>query len=421
MNLYQKFELLKHSTKKDCKIKQLTKNKEDELFCFVLEFLLNTDKKTGISISKINKKLSDKVQGEDFDSIKELIEYLLVNNTGQDKAIKTVQNFINDQSEVYHQFLKDIITKKYKCGVTAKVASEIIPDVIKKEHLVMLANKFKGELDKPMQITLKLDGIRCSALIDDNIKFLSRQGKEILGLNQIESALKTMDLKGYMLDGELIRINNDGLHSEENFKLTTSIVSSKDNDKKDLEFVIFDIIPLKDYNNRSCEMEYKDRMTLLNELIDTNNDFIRIVPSYGMAMNIEDIQTKLDQVVDQGLEGLMLNSLDGLYKFGKRSNDLLKVKKFNSCDIYCTGVEEGTGKYEGTLGAIICDYKGYKLKVGSGFNEEQRDYYWRHKSEIVNRIVEIKYFEESSDKLGNLSLRFPVFKCVREKKEVSYE
>jgi hypothetical protein len=35
--------------------------------------------------------------------------------------------------------------------------------------------------------------------------------------------------------------------------------------------------------------------------------------------------------------------------------------------------------------------------------------------------VEIKYFEESSDKEGHLSLRFPVFKCVRDKDEESYE
>ena len=412
---------MKHSTKKECKVKQLTKNKEDELFCFVLEFLLNTDKKTGVSVAKINKDLSDNVQGENFDSIKELIEYVLENNTGQDKVIKTIQNFINDQSEVYHQFLKDIITKKYKCGVTAKVASEIIPDVIKKEHQVMLANKFKGNLKEPMQMTLKLDGIRCSTLIEDgNIQFLSRQGKKLKGLLDIENAIQTMNLDNYMLDGELIRKNIDNLPSEENFKLTTSIVSSDTEDKKGLEYVIFDIVPLQDYKNRVCELDYQTRKNMLYKLIETN-EFIRLVPMLGTAQTEEDIYNNLDDVVSQGLEGLMLNSFTGLYKFGKRSNDLLKVKKFDSCDIYCTGVEEGTGKYEGTLGAIICDYKGYKLKVGSGLTDEQRDYYWKHQSEIVNHIVEIKYFEESSDKEGNLSLRFPVFKCVREKDEVSYE
>ena len=421
LNLYQKFTLLSHSTKKACKEKQLKENESDKLFCFVLEFLLNTDKKTGISTAKLNKKIADKVSYVDFCSLELLIEYVLLNNTGTDDVVKTVQNFIDKQPETFRPFLRDILTKKFKCGVTAKVAAQIIPNVIQKEHQVMLANKFKGELTKPMQMSLKLDGIRCTALIDDNIKFLSRQGKEIQGLQDIQHALESMNLKGWMLDGELIRINNDNLPSEENFKLTTSIVSSKDDDKKGLEYVIFDIVPLEDYKKRESKLKYSERKELMQKLIDTNNDYVRLVPIYGIAKEIEDVEIKLDRVVNQGLEGLMLNSLDGLYKFGKRSNDLLKVKKFNTCDIKCTGIEEGEGKYEGTLGKIICDYKGYELRVGSGLTDEERIYYWDNPNEIIGKIVEIKYFEESSDKEGNISLRFPVFKCVREKDEISYE
>ena len=157
-------------------------------------------------------------------------------------------------------------------------------------------------------------------------------------------------------------------------------------------------------------------------LIIIENDFIKKVPIYKITKSVDDIYEILAQVEAEGQEGLMLNTLTGLYKFGKRSNDLLKVKTFNTCDIFCTGVEEGDGKYAGTLGAILCNYKGYKLKVGSGLTEEQRDYFWSHQSKIVNKIVEIKYFEESSDKDGNLSLRFPVFIQVRDDKDdPSYE
>ena len=413
---------MKHSTKKNEKVKQLTDNKDDELFCFTLEFLLNTDKKTGISTAKLSKTISSKVSFVTINDFKMLINYVLMHNTGTDDVVRTVQYFIEQLSNLTLQnFVSEIITKKYKCGVTAKVAAEILPDIIKKEHQVMLANKFKGELKEPVQVSLKLDGIRCSALIDDDIKFLSRQGKEITGLNQIKSALEDMNLKGYMLDGELIRINHDNLSSEENFKLTTSIVSSKEEDKQGLEYVIFDIVPLEDYKKRYCKLIFAKRKKMIKELIK-ENDFIRMVPVYANTKSTEQISEILHEVEQQGQEGLMLNTLTGLYSFGKRSNDLLKVKTFNTCDIFCTGVEEGTGKYAGTLGAILCDYKGYKLKVGSGLTEEQRDFYWKNKSKIVNRIVEIKYFEESSDKDGHLSLRFPVFVQVRDDKDdPSYE
>ena len=413
---------MKHSTKKNEKIKQLTDNKDDELFCFTLEFLLNTDKKTGISTAKLSKTISNKVSFVKINDFKMLINYVLMHNTGTDDVVRTVQYFIEQLPNLTLQnFISEIITKKYKCGVTAKVAAEILPDIIKKEHQVMLANKFKGELKEPVQVSLKLDGIRCSALIDDDIKFLSRQGKEITGLNQIKSALEDMNLKGYMLDGELIRINHDNLPSEENFKLTTSIVSSKDEDKQGLEYVIFDIVPLEDYKKRDCKLIFAKRKKMIKELIK-ENDFVRMVPVYANTKSTEQISEILHEVEQQGQEGLMLNTLTGLYSFGKRSNDLLKVKTFNTCDIFCTGVEEGTGKYAGTLGAIICDYKGYKLKVGSGISDELRDYFWNYKSKIVNKIVEVKYFEESSDKDGNLSLRFPVFVQVRDDKDdPSYE
>ena len=425
LDLYIKFEQLRNSTKKADKIKCLMEFKNDKLFCFVLEFLLNTDKKTGISTAKLNKSLSNKeLNYELFTCLTSLIKYVLSNPTGKDNIVRSVQQYIEGLSNIsLKTFVSDLITKKYKCGVTAKVASEIIPDIIKKEHQVMLANKFKGEINEPVQISLKLDGIRCSTLIDENnnIKFLSRQGKEFLGLNQIESTLKQMNLQGYMLDGELIRINTDNLSSEENFKLTTSIVSSKDEDKQGLEYVIFDIVPLEDYKKRECNLIFAKRKKIINQLI-IENDFIKKVPIYKITKSVDDIYEILAQVEAEGQEGLMLNTLTGLYKFGKRSNDLLKVKTFNTCDIFCTGVEEGTGKYAGTLGAILCDYKGYKLKVGSGLTEEQRQYFWDHPSKIINKIVEIKYFEESSDKDGNLSLRFPVFIQVRDDKDdPSYE
>ena len=425
LDLYAKFGQLKNSTKKIDKIKYLTEFKNDKLFCFVLEFLLNTDKKTGISTAKLNKSLSNKeLNYELFTCLTSLIKYVLANPTGKDNIVRSVQCYIEGLSNIsLKTFVADLITKKYKCGVTAKVAAQILPDLIKKEHQVMLANKFKGEIEKPMQVTLKLDGIRCTALIDgdNNIEFLSRQGKNITGLNQITNALKQMNLQGYMLDGELIRINKENISSDEIFKLTTSIVSSKDDDKTDLEYVIFDLLPLHDYKRQECDWIYAKRKKALNQLIK-DNEFIRKVPMYTITDSIDKVQELLKMVEEQGQEGLMLNSLTGLYKFGKRSNDLLKVKQFNSCDIFCTGVEEGEGKYAGTLGKIVCDYKGYQLRVGSGFTDEERDYFWKHKSEIVNRIVEIKYFEESSDKDENLSLRFPVFIQVRnDKNDVSYE
>ena len=424
LELYRKFEHLRNCNKKADKIECLKEYQSDALFTFVLEFLLNTDKKTGISDAKLNKDLTDKPY-EPFICLKALINYVIGNPTGKDNVVHSVQQYIESLPNfTLQRFITEIITKKYKCGVTAKFVGEVLPNLIKVEHQVMLANRFTGELKEEAFVTLKLDGIRCSILIEDkdNIKFLTRQGKEIEGLKQIRNSLfENMDLTGYLLDGELLRINNDNLPSEENFKLTTSIVNSKSENKEGLEFVIFDMVSLEDYKSRNSNMIYRDRYHLIGSKVN-QNDHIKIVPLYGVTEDPEEVYSLLSDVTSQGYEGLMLNLANGLYKFGKRSNDLLKVKAMHTCDLKCIDVQEGEGKYANTLGRILCLYKGHILKVGSGFTDEERDYYWKHKDKIKMQIVEIQYFEESNNEQGGLSLRFPVFKRVRDDKdEESYE
>ena len=70
---------------------------------------------------------------------------------------------------------------------------------------------------------------------------------------------------------------------------------------------------------------------------------------------------------------------------------------------------------------MIVDYKGYSCGVGSGFTDADREYIWNHQEEYLGKIVEIQYFEESKNQDGGISMRFPVFKKLRnDKSEPSY-
>ena len=87
----------------------------------------------------------------------------------------------------------------------------------------------------------------------------------------------------------------------------------------------------------------------------------------------------------------------------------------------CTGLEKGDGRLSDVLGKIKVDYKGHEVLVGSGFSDNERKYFIDNQNEMVGRVVEISFFEESSNQDGEISLRFPVFKCVRDiGKEISY-
>jgi DNA ligase-1 len=95
----------------------------------------------------------------------------------------------------------------------------------------------------------------------------------------------------------------------------------------------------------------------------------------------------------------------------------MKVKKMNTVDLEIVGFEEGSGRLAGTLGAIHVRYKdGNIVKVGSGFSDELRKLIWKNawlEQTDLGKIVEIQYFEETTNADGGISLRFPVFKDFR--------
>ena len=91
-------------------------------------------------------------------------------------------------------------------------------------------------------------------------------------------------------------------------------------------------------------------------------------------------------------------------------------------DLPVVRVDRGTGRNKDRLGKVYVDFKGNEVGVGSGFTDEQRDYFWNNPEEILNKIIEVKYKEETKNKDGTESLQFPVFVRIRDdKSEISYE
>lgn len=399
----------------------LRKNSENDLLKKILVYTYDTNLQYGIKQKTIDKMSftateSDKWNANVWCMLDELASSN-INNT----LIWEVEKLLCYFDDSLKDLIIKILLKDLRCNISVKTINAAIPGLIH-QHQVMLASKFEGKIKGEVSMSLKMDGIRNSALIENgNIKHISRQGKIVEGLEEINKALREFNLEGYFIDGELIRKNIDNIPSDDNFRLTTKIVNSKSFYKEGLEFVIFDIVPIEDYYAGKSVMPYEERLQLIEELIGKGNEFIRLVPKYGITDNVEEIYEKLHEVTSIGEEGLMLNTLTGVYSFGKRPKDILKVKKMQTCDIRCLRVEEGTGKYKGKLGKIICDYKGYELGVGSGFLDDERDFYWEYPDEIIDKIVEVQYFEESKNEKGELSVRFPVFKYVREKDEESYD
>lgn len=398
-------------------------NKDNELFKKCLKFLCDSNIQTGLSAKKISKKVrpSNYILAE----FEDVIQYLKTNNTGTDYDISMIQSFINEQPKEYRSFYIDLITKKFRLGCDKKVINNVIPGLIPSwdvQQAYPISEKNEPKDGEWFALSQKLNGSNAGW---EHGRLISRQGKQFTGLDHIIKDLQRLpNIDNFFLNGELIRKNYDNLSDNDNFQLGTGIINSDDSDKSCIKFVIYEILPVEEFEHGESKLTYRQRRTqLLNPLTVAisrlNTDNLEVVPIIYEGTDKSVIQPLLDKADKDGWEGLMLNK-DTKWK-NKRNNGILKIKSFKYADVRCTDIIEGDGKYKGTLGLIKCDYKGHELGVGSGFTDKQRDYYWNNPDEIIGKIVQIKFKAETKNKDGGISVQFPIFEIVRtDKTEPSY-
>ena len=94
---------------------------------------------------------------------------------------------------------------------------------------------------------------------------------------------------------------------------------------------------------------------------------------------------------------------------------MLKAKPFIEVSLEVVNTEEGTGRNEGKLGALICegtdDGKFIRVNVGSGLTDDNRDEFWASKDKLVGQVVEVRAdaITKNQDAENEWSLRFPRF------------
>ena len=397
----------------------LTKYKDDEVIQKYLK--INYDPYTifGISEKKLHKKVS--CVAYPADNVFDLFYWLEKHNTGTDAAIKMCQETlaaIASEDQEAAALLEELICKDLSIGVDSKTINSVIPNLIP-QFSCMLAQKYFEKPEKlsgkTFAITTKLDGFRLIALKDKfgNIKFYSRVGQLVEGLVEIEAELKANFPNDVALDGELTISNYFDMPSKDAYKAASKIIRLKgDTPKTGLTYRVFDIMTAEEFISQSCPAIYDARRALLDSYAGKAKH-IEVLPVLYRGTDTSKITEFLDKITSEGGEGCILNLCDAPYVWNRTWN-LQKVKKFDSLDLEVVDIEEGSGRLAGTLGAIHVRYKdGNIVKVGSGFSDDERKLYFSNPALILHKIVEIKFFEESTSKDPNgktiYSLRFPTW------------
>ena len=397
----------------------LKKYADDEVVKQYLQIAFDPFKIYGIAAKKLHKEIGGHTGFLDDLVVFDLFAHLEKYNTGTTAEIVECQlalDFVASRDMECAELLEKLICKDLSIGADAKVINSVMPGTIK-TFSCMLAQKY---FDKPEKlsgktfaITTKLDGFRLIAIKDSSgvVKFYSRVGQLIEGLVEIESEMKDFIPNNTAFDGELTISDYFYMSSKDAYKKASKIIRLKgDTPKTGLTYRVFDCMTADEFLSQKCDKTYDERRALLNTFADrVDLKHIDVLPVLYRGDDTSKVIEWLNRITADDGEGCMVNVCNEKYSW-TRSWALMKVKKFHSLDLEVVDVEEGSGRLTGTLGAIHVRYKdGNIVKVGSGFSDEERKLFWNSPDLIMNRVVEVKYFEESQNADKSYSLRFPTW------------
>lgn len=289
-------------------------------------------------------------------------------------------------------------------------------------------------LKYPFLVSPKLDGIRC--LIHPGLGPVTRSFKGIPNVH-IRNELDDY-FRDHHFDGELVALGPDG--EVLGFNETQSAVMKGTGQPK-FRYYVFDCFmkPEEGFTKRLDRARTYGMGTLMSK---PKSDCMEVV--FLEHVWIHDAEAFIEYAIralEDGFEGVMIRSEHGPYKSGRSSlkqGDLLKYKEWADAEGVVIGFEEqlhnsnedvrdnfGRAKRssakegmipKGTLGKVILQTETWgELRVGSGFDDAQRQEIWENQEAFLNKLVTFKFQE-----FGMLDKpRFPIFKGFRHKDDTS--
>jgi ATP-dependent DNA ligase len=118
---------------------------------------------------------------------------------------------------------------------------------------------------------------------------------------------------------------------------------------------------------------------------------INYVKTY-LIRNDKEAQSKCDDLIAQGYEGMILRNLDAPYQFGKRTVNMLKLKRLIHEEFEITGISLQENDNE--LGLYNCITKdGVEFKVTPTEDEEYKRLIVLMPHLVVNKLLTCAFYE----------------------------
>lgn len=412
-------EEMNSSNSTNYKVETLSKYKESEFIKKVLAYTYHPYLNFGVTSANL-KKRADLVANTAYSDLFAMLDDFNSRKVTGHSAIEAANRFIQDHQEYAH-LIYQIIDRNLETRATTTIINRVIPNLIPTFDVSLAhdAAKVKGVdlFDGTWHVSRKLDGVRCICIIQGgDVKFISRNGKEFHTLGKIKQEILRLGIDNIVLDGEICLMNEDGT---DDFQGIMKQIQRKDHTIENPKYWIFDILQPNEFSGEISSPNFSVRIeTRPLWLMDIETTGILEVLPQIRILDENSLDELKAQSKDSNWEGLIARR-DTPYQSG-RSKNMLKIKEFFDAEYEVTGLIMGpqriivNGKEveEEMLSAVTINHKGSQVQVGSGFTIEERKHYYRNIGELMGKIINVQFFEESRDKHGNHSLRFPVFKAV---------
>jgi len=384
---------------------------------------LALDSMTTFGVKQVEPKTGDGT-GLSWDTFKKTALALAARQLTGNAALTAVNTIrLKATEEEWNYWYRRILIKDLRCGVSEKTINKVVEknyaDYVIPVFTCQLAHDSANHETKvtgEKLIEVKLDGVRVVAIVYPTgvVSLFSRNGKSLANFPLVEQQLAKHAVffaEPVVLDGEIMSASFQDLMKQ--------IHRKSDVESTDAVLNLFDIITLREFQAGRGLLRQIDRTASLQAWYSQFADHmpnITVVGQELVDLSSEEGQIRFKQInsdaVAGGYEGIMIKDPNAVYEC-KRSVAWLKLKPFIEVSLEVVDVEEGTGRNQGRLGALVCsgedDGRRITVNCGSGFSDDNRTVYWLARDRLVGQIVEVRADAVTQNQDGTYSLRFPRF------------